>query len=215
MIRLIIFDLDGTLIDSIPDLTDATNYMRSRFSLSSLSQQEVREFVGEGARRLVEKALPGFTSEQLKYGLDCFLDFNFSHIADKTILYPEVPETLAILKQHRYTLALASNKSESHCREIMRILQIDHHFDAILGADSLPERKPSPAPLLHLMQKFSSLPQETIMVGDSINDIAAGKSAGVFTVGCTYGYGHSDELKNADARISTLSLLHSYLNPAT
>lgn len=211
MHKLIIFDLDGTLIDSIPDLTDAVNHMRSTFSLSRLSQAEVTSLVGEGAMRLVEEALPGFNRADLQKGLECFLDYNFRHIIDKTGFYPDVTETLDILKDKGYVLAVASNKSEPHCKEILRLLEADHYFSAILGAESAAERKPSPAPIFHLMQQFGVSHSETVMVGDSINDIKAGKSAGVLTIGCTFGYGTSDELKDADGKVSSLRQVVTFL----
>lgn len=212
MHKLIIFDLDGTLVDSIPDLTDAVNHMRLTFSLSLLSEEEVTSLVGEGAMRLVEEALPGFNRADLQKGLECFLDYNFRHIIDKTGFYPGVIETLDILKDKGYVLAVASNKSELHCKEILRLLQADHYFSAILGAESAAERKPSPAPILHLMQQFGVTNSETVMVGDSINDIKAGKSAGVLTIGCTFGYGTSDELKDADGTVSSLRQIVTFLS---
>ena len=211
MHKLIVFDLDGTLIDSIPDLTDAVNYMRSTFSLSPLSEEKVTSLVGEGAKRLVEDALPGFSQEDRQNGLECFLEYNFNHIIDKTRLYPEVVATLGTLKEEGYILAVASNKSESHCKEILRLLKTDHYFSAILGAESAAERKPSPAPIFYLMQQFGVTSSETVMVGDSINDIKAGKSAGVLTIGCEFGYGTVAELENADDTISSLDKLVSLL----
>jgi phosphoglycolate phosphatase len=213
MHKLIVFDLDGTLINSIPDLTDAVNHMRSTFSLSRLSQEEVTSLVGEGAMRLVEAALPEYSQEDQKKGLECFLDYNFNHIIDKTRLYPEVTETLKTLKDRGYILTVASNKGESHCKEILRLLKADHFFSAILGAESASERKPSPAPIFHLIQQFNASTSETVMVGDSINDIKAGKSAGVLTIGCEYGYGSNDELKEADVIISSFEQIVALLSP--
>jgi len=210
--KLIIFDLDGTLIDSIPDLTDAVNHMRAAFSLSPLSEEEVTSLVGEGAMRLVEEALPGFDRADQHKGLECFLDYNFKHLIDKTELYPDVAETLDILKDKGYVLAVASNKSELHCKEILRLLQADHYFSAILGAESAAERKPSPAPIFHLMQQFGVSHSETVMVGDSINDIKSGKSAGVLTIGCTFGYGRSDEFRDADGTVSSLRQVVTFLS---
>lgn len=212
MHKLIVFDLDGTLINSIPDLTDAVNHMRAGFSLAILSQDDVTTLVGEGAVRLIEGALPGFSPEDRQKGLECFLEYNFQHIVDKTRFYPGVTETLHLLKESGYILTVASNKSEPHCKEILRLLQADHFFSAVLGAESAAERKPSPAPIIHLMKQFGVSCSETVMVGDSINDIKAGKSAGVFTIGCEFGYGTSAELKDADATISSLLQVVDFLS---
>lgn len=196
-LRLIILDLDGTLIDSLDDLTSAANRMRQEFSLSPLTRPEVRLLVGEGARRLVERALPGITGTDLDHGLALFLQANRDHLVERTHLYPGVEQTLAILKSQGILLAVASNKNEELCRDILRILDIESSFAAILGADSVAERKPSPEPLIHLMRRFDCIPEETMMVGDSRNDVQAGLSAGVVTVGCSWGYGFPDELVGA------------------
>jgi phosphoglycolate phosphatase len=201
--KLIVLDLDGTLIDSLADLTDAANHMRQAFDLPPLSVSNVKKLVGEGARRLVERALPDTSPEERDRGLEIFLRYNYEHIADKTFFYPGVRETLEKMKADAFTLAVASNKSESHCREILRLLQGDDLFAAILGADSVAERKPSPEPLFHLMREFNSSASETIMVGDSINDMKAGKAAGVVTIGCDYGYGGREELELADFVVSS------------
>jgi phosphoglycolate phosphatase len=201
--KLIILDLDGTLIDSLEDLTDAANAMRRSFDLPPLSVPEVKLLVGEGAQRLVERALPGLTPDEVARGLRLFLRYNYDHIADRTFFYPGVRETLEKLADAGIILCVASNKSEAHCREILRLLQSEQLFAGILGADSVTERKPSPAPLLHLMEQFGCSTEETVMVGDSINDMKAGNSAKVFTIGCSYGYGAAGELKLANCIVSS------------
>jgi len=199
-IKLIIFDLDGTLVDSLADLTDATNYMLKGFGRGELTRGEVRLLVGQGATRLVERAMPGASSGSIEEGVRLFLDYNDLHIADRTRLYPGVRETLPILGKGRF-LSVISNKYEAHCRKLLAVLGVAGHFGAVLGADSYPARKPSPEPLLKLMEELGVKAAETIMVGDSSNDIIAGKGAGVVTIGCTYGYGDMDELTGADYRI--------------
>lgn len=212
MYKLIVFDLDGTLINSIPDLTDAVNHIRSIFGLSLLSEGDVTVLVGDGAKKLVEDALPGFSQKEQQKGLDCFLSYNLNHIIDKTRLYPGAIEALKTLKEMGCTLAVASNKSELHCKEILRLLEVDHYFSAVLGAESAAERKPSPAPIFHLMQQFGVSNSETVMVGDSVNDIKSGKSAGVLTIGCEFGYGGGDELQYADGTISSLTQVVALLS---
>jgi len=201
--KLVIFDLDGTLIDSLDDLTDAANHMRRAFNLPALSTSDVRKLIGEGGRRLVARALPGLAPEEHDLGLEIFLRYNYEQIAVRTSCYPGVPETLERLADSGYILAVASNKNEALCRKILRILEVDRCLAAILGADSVAERKPSPEPLFHLMRQFECDVAETVMVGDSINDMLAGKAAGVFTIGCDYGYGVREELELADCVISS------------
>ncbi|AJE03662.1 HAD-IA family hydrolase [Geobacter pickeringii] len=199
---LIIFDLDGTLIDSLADLTDATNHMLTIFNRPALAEQEVRLLVGQGARRLVERALPGAGEAEIERALLLFIDYNHRNIAVRTVLYPGVRETLDLLRACGTRMAVVSNKNVALCREVLTILAVDGYFDAVLGADSLPQRKPSPEPVLKLLADFGVDANRAAMVGDSINDIAAGNGAGVTTVGCTWGYGAAEELAGADFRIT-------------
>jgi len=204
-ISLIIFDLDGTLIDSLPDLADATNQMLTSLGRPPMDQDAVRRLVGQGARRLVEQALPGAPEVEIERGLELFLDYNRRHIADRTVLYPGVTETLDLLRGQGMRLAIISNKNVALCREVLSVLGAEHYFEEILGADSLPYRKPSPEPVLKLLADCGVAPARAAMVGDSINDIAAGRGAGVVTVGCTWGYGDHEELAEADYRIDSFS----------
>ncbi|OGU05549.1 MAG: HAD family hydrolase [Geobacteraceae bacterium GWC2_58_44] len=196
--KLLIFDLDGTLIDSLPDLIDATNQMRQSFQLAPLGPEEVRRLVGQGARSLVARALPNASPDQVEEGLGIFLNYNLAHIADKTRLYPGVLETLQAIEGEGIPLCVLSNKDVALCREVLSRLGIAQFFATVFGADSLPFRKPSPEPVLALVREFQVAARECVLVGDSINDVAAGEGAGVVTVGCSYGYGASSELATAD-----------------
>lgn len=200
---LVIFDLDGTLIDSLADLTAATNHMLATLGRPCLSEPQVRALVGQGARRLVERALPGAPPEEVERGLALFLAYNHVHIADRTVFYPGVPETLDELRARGRRLAVISNKNAALCREVLALLGGEHFFEEILGGDSLPVRKPSPEPVLKLLASFGVPPERAAIVGDSINDMAAGKGAGVTTVGCTWGYGDLSELADADYRVES------------
>jgi phosphoglycolate phosphatase len=205
-IKHIIFDLDGTLVDSLDDLTDASNAMLTRFGRGELTRREVRLLVGQGAKRLVERAMPGASPDEVEEGVQLFLAYNDLHIADRTRLYPGVRETLSILGEERL-LSIISNKYEAHCRKLLAVLGVADHFGAVLGADSLPFRKPSPEPVLRLLADLEVTAAETVMVGDSSNDIIAGQGAGVLTIGCTYGYGDISELNDADYRIDRFAEL--------
>lgn len=204
---LFIFDLDGTLIDSLDDLTASVNVMRKEFELPSLERQAIRGMVGQGARNLVERALPGRSRQEIDKGLAIFLDHNEAHLFDRTRLYPGVVETLAMLRGQGHTLALLSNKNEGLCRKLLKHFGIAEQFAAVMGGDSMTCRKPSPEPVLRLMKVLARHPVETFMVGDSINDIAAGRDAGVRTVGCSFGYGEPSELTDATIIINSFSEL--------
>lgn len=211
-IELIIFDLDGTLVDSLDDLTEAVNHMRVCFGLTQISRGQVRGMVGQGARNLVEKALPDASDEDILKGLDIFLNYNDAHLLDRTVLYPGVVETLAHLSAQKKILAVVSNKNTHHCQAILDGLNVGTYFSSVLGADALPERKPSPAPIIKLMDDFALTADRIAMVGDSINDMAAGRAAGVLTVGCTYGYGEKRELEGAGLIVDCFSELLKFLN---
>lgn len=203
-IDLILFDLDGTLIDSLDDLASATNHMLLSLGRPAATRDQVRGYVGQGARRLVERAMPEASVEELAQGLSLFLVHNEEHIADRTRLYPGVRETLAALRDAGLTLAVVSNKNVDLCTKVLTTLDADVFFACVIGADSLPERKPSPEPLLKVLKDLGVPRERALMVGDSINDIAAGKAAGLITIGCTFGYGDMEEIGGADYLIDSL-----------
>lgn len=208
-IDLVIFDLDGTLVDSIPDLTDAVNEFLGASGRPKLAMDGVRRLVGKGARNLVERALGNGTEEEVEEALHIFLSYNEAHIADKTVMYPGVAETLETLRLQGRRMAVVSNKTEFLCRKLLKVIGIDHYFEQVIGADSLPFRKPSPEPLLKVLKDCHIPAERAIIVGDSINDIAAGKTAGIITVACAFGYGSQAEISQADYRLETMEqLLH-------
>jgi len=168
--------------------------------------------VGRGARNLVERALPGRSAQEVDDGLAIFLSHNEEHLYDRTRLYPGVAETLATLGGQGHTLALLSNKNERLCRKLLEHFGIVKLFAEVMGGDSMASRKPSPEPVLRLMKLLARGPGGTFMVGDSINDIAAGRDAGVRTIGCSFGYGEPLEL--ADATFIINSFPELLLMPA-
>ena len=203
-IDLILFDLDGTLIDSLDDLANATNHMLLSLGRAAVSREQVRGYVGQGARRLVERAMPDAATEEIERGLSLFLVYNEEHIVDRTRLYPGVMETLTTLCNAGMTLVIVSNKNVALCCKVLKTLGAIGYFASVIGADSLPERKPSPEPLLKVLRDFAVPPERAVMVGDSVNDIAAGKAAGIVTIGCTFGYGELAEIADADDLIDSL-----------
>lgn len=197
-IKAVLFDLDGTLVNSLEDLTDAINFMLADFSKNTLSTAEIVRLVGKGARNLVRRALESDAPADIERGLSLFVAFNTAHIADKSRLYPGVRELLETLAANGLRLAAISNKQEALSRLILESLGIAGYFEVICGGDTFPEMKPSPLPLLKVVDGFGLTPGQTIMIGDSINDIQAGKRAGIATIGCTWGYGGLGELAEAD-----------------
>ncbi|MDA8413643.1 MAG: phosphoglycolate phosphatase [Desulfobacteraceae bacterium] len=212
-IAAVLFDLDGTLVDSLDDLTDAVNHMLAAFGRQRLASAQVRKLVGKGARNLVQRALAGDSPDEINQGLALFTEFNALHIADKSRLYPGAGELLQELAEAGMRMAVISNKQEALSRLILKQLGIDHFFGMIAGGDTFPEMKPSPLPLLKVINAFNCSRAEAVMVGDSINDIQAGNRAGIATIGCRWGYGEGAELNEAgflaDSCSDIISLLRS------
>lgn len=206
-IDLLIFDLDGTLIDSLDDLTAAVNHMLSALGRERLTRNAVRTMVGQGARRLVERAMPCAASAEIERGLELFLGYNREYIAVRTAFYPGALEALARFRAQGKRMAVISNKNVDLCRCVLGALGAEHWFEEIVGADSLPARKPSPEPVLKLLTDFGVPRERAVIIGDSINDVAAGKGAGVTTVGCTWGYGELSEIADADYLVDSYDAL--------
>ena len=204
-ISVALFDLDGTLVDSLADLTDAVNHMLTGFGRQQLGPAQVRQLVGKGARNLVQRALSTDSPDEINRGLAAFTEFNALHIADKSRLYPGARELLQQLADDGIRMAVISNKQEALSRLILEALEVEAFFDRIAGGDTFTEMKPSPLPLVRVIGKLGCSPANAVMVGDSINDIQAGNRAGITTIGCRWGYGNRDELSEAGFRADSCS----------
>lgn len=174
----LVFDLDGTLIDSRRDITTAVNRMRGGLGLPPLALEQVVTMVGEGARQLVERALgPGFAPGEVDRALARYLDYYRDVCLETTLPYPGVEEMLAVLAR-RYPLALLSNKGEALSRKILDGLGLSALFQEILGGDSLPTRKPDPSGLLLLAERLGVSAEKLLLVGDTWVDAETAKNAG-------------------------------------
>lgn len=212
--RLVAFDLDGTLIDSVPDLTVAVQKALREVGLSAPSEANVRDWVGNGAPMLVERALnwalgqaPSQVLQARAY--DAFMRHYDAAPNAHTQLYPGVQKTLNTLHAAGYILVLITNKPERFIAPILSHFELLSQFTLCLGGDSLAEKKPSPLPLLHAAGQLDIAPSASVMVGDSRHDIAAGKAAGFTTVAVPYGYNHGEPIEQSqpDLLISSLSAL--------
>lgn len=200
-ISTFIFDLDGTLVDSVPDLAHALNATLNDMGLPTYPETTIRHWVGNGARMLVERGLSGSTSishgqsnEQVDAALDKFLAHYRVLVCQYSALYKGVFDTLTTLKRKQYNLALVTNKPEEFITPILNAYSLNDMFLVTLGGDSLPEKKPSPLPLLHISDTLNVMPETCIMVGDSKNDIQAAKAANMRCVGLTYGYNYGEDI---------------------
>lgn len=209
-IKLIIFDLDGTIVDTSRDITNALNHALTSYGLNSLTVEDTKRLVGEGITRLIEKIIgdnkPGEREEIIKK----FLAYYEEHLVDFSYSYPDVKETLKTLKG--YTKTVISNKRESLSKRVLEKLDLLRYFDMVVGSDTTPERKPSPVPILYVLEHFHFQPDEAVIVGDSNFDIEAGKNAGVKTVAVTYGFREKEYLINADYLIDNIKAFRAILD---
>jgi len=202
-IKAIIFDLDGTLIDSSVDITNALNYAMEPYSLKRLTREDTVKLVGEGITRLIEK-IAGNLDETGKADVALrFITHYTEHVADYTREYPGVRETLESLVKYRK--AVISNKRESLSKLVLQELGLLRYFSLVVGSDTTTERKPSPVPVLKALTELRAEPCEAVMVGDSNFDVDAGKAAGVTTVAVTYGYRPRPVIAHADYLIDRMS----------
>ncbi|MFZ0959516.1 MAG: HAD family hydrolase [Terriglobia bacterium] len=187
-VRLLVFDLDGTLVDSKRDLALSVNAMRTEMGLPPLPLDLITSYIGQGVTQLVRRALGSHaTDENVEKGLAFFLAYYRDHMLDNTAPYPGVAETLEKLAAHK--LAVLTNKPVNFSREMLTRLGYAPYFAYIYGGNSFPQKKPDPIGLQRLMADLQVAAHETLMVGDSDTDILTGRNAGVWTCGVTYGFG--------------------------
>ena len=198
--KLLIFDLDGTLINSALDLALAVNYMLETLEREIFSEDIIHGWVGNGALTLVKRALSGsrtvdenLDEAYVQKALKIFLDYYEKNLCNATVPYPHVLSTLKTLKE-KYTLAIVTNKPFAFVSPILKGLEMDGLFELILGGDSLSEKKPHPMPLLHVCEKLDISVADAVMVGDSKNDILAANACGMDSVGVTYGYNYGEDI---------------------
>jgi phosphoglycolate phosphatase len=208
-IKLIIFDLDGTLVNSSVDITNALNYAIGPYGLEELTVAKTISLVGEGITNLISRLVGQYGPDRTRAVLNRFLDHYSAHLTDFTLPYPGVRETLETLGDYRK--AVISNKREDLSRRLLENLALAHYFDFIWGSDSVPEKKPSPVPVLEMLKKVGCGPDEAVIVGDSNFDIEAGRAAGVRTVAVSYGFRDVSLLKGADFIIDSMTELPSRL----
>ncbi|MBN0986903.1 phosphoglycolate phosphatase [Amphritea pacifica] len=198
--QLVLFDLDGTLLDSVPDLALAIDRMLAALDLSIAGQSRVRHWVGNGAQALVKRALAYSTGvEEDAAGSDLF-DQAFALFlhhyglccAEQSKLYPGVEALLTFLGDNQVSMGLVTNKPIGFTEHLLDEYDLRRFFSIVLGGDSLAEKKPHPMPLLCAMDRLGVAPVQTLMVGDSRSDIRAAQQAGCKVAAVTYGYNHGE-----------------------
>ena len=215
--KLFIFDLDGTLVDTAPDFKNSINYMLNELNESEVSLEEIRNWVGYGARELirrtvVDKNIP-HDEQRIEEMLKIFLLHYTHNIDDDSVLFNNVRNVLEFLKDNGIKLAVCTNKMERLSNILLEKLNVLHMFDYLVGGDSLSKSKPDPFPLLNICEKLNTEISDTIMIGDSVTDLNAGKGAGMPVVLVSYGYTDNKDIYNeADLVINDFSQLKELVN---
>ncbi len=220
-IKLVVCDLDGTLVDSVPDLAYCVDEMCLQVGLPTAGEAKVRQWVGNGIEPLVRRALTGRMDGEpeaalFNRALPLFLGLYAENISKSSCLFAGVEEGLAWLAGHHIKLACVTNKAARFTIPLMKELGIYQRFAMVLSGDSLSEKKPSPLPLLHAAHHLGVAPENCLMLGDSISDVKAARAAGFPVICLSYGYNHGQDISSAgpDAVIDSLAELPALLGGA-
>jgi phosphoglycolate phosphatase len=212
--ELALVDLDGTLVDTLPDMAFCVDRMLTEFDLPAAGQARVREWIGNGIEALVRRALAaglGRTADDESFAraLPIFTELYGQNTSNRSRVYDGVPAGLDFLQAAGVTLACVTNKASAFTTKLLVELELDGYFSLVVSGDTLPRRKPDPMPLLHAARHFSLAPEHAVLIGDSANDVKAARAAGFGIVCVTYGYNHGDDIRasNPDALIDSLAEL--------
>ena len=202
---VLLFDLDGTLVDSAPDLATALNKTLRDLNKKEFDIDTIRSWVGNGVKVLVDRGLSGsltidsdLDSAFAEEALSLFLTYYRESICVDTCFYAGVKEGLLRFKKAGFRLAIITNKPEALIQPVLLGLGVGDVFELLIGADTLAEKKPHPLPLLHAAKYFNAPLEKCLMVGDSKNDILAAKAAKIDSVGLTYGYNYGEDIADND-----------------
>jgi phosphoglycolate phosphatase len=211
-IRVLIFDLDGTLIDSKLDLARSVNAMLKHMGCPELPHKTIYGLVGNGAPVLVRRAIgDGVTEADAEKGLAYFLSYYREHMLDSTVPYPGVCEGLAQLTD--YPMAILTNKPVVFSRAILDGLGLSHYFRFVYGGNSFEKKKPDPMGVEILLRDLAAVPNEAMMVGDSDVDVRTARNAGIWACGVSYGLGSEGlRVTPPDLMLDSLTELPPYLN---
>ena len=218
-LQALIFDLDGTLVDSAEDLRAALNQLLGGIGLRPIEANEIKDMIGDGVLKLVQRALAAAHGDprQTDALLPRFLEIYQANSANLTRCYPAVLETLDLLHGNGFRLAVVTNKPVFAANRILEALSLTEFFPVVIGGDSVRQRKPHPAPLLEAVRRLGVDVSQSLMVGDNIHDVEAAHAAGMRCVAVTYGYHHRPPSEfNADRLIDHFGdLLPLVINPAS
>ncbi|EGW54968.1 phosphoglycolate phosphatase [Candidatus Endoriftia persephonae] len=201
--KMVLIDVDGTLVDSVPDLAWCVDEMMRQLGYPVWGEDRVRDWVGNGVERLVRRALIGQldgepSDEAFEKAYPIFLALYAENTSKRSALYPGVREGLDYLKAKGYKLGCVTNKAAQFTLPLLKDLGIHDDFEIIISGDTLPKKKPEPMPLLHGAKYFGIDPAEAMMIGDSKSDVKAARAAGFQIICMSYGYNHGEDIRNYD-----------------
>ncbi len=195
-VKALLFDLDGTLIDSKRDLAQSVQFLQEKWGFPLSTETEVAGFIGDGVTRLIERALPGISDSELAAAVEFFKRYYRLHCLDQTRLYPQVRDVL--LRFRNKSLAVVTNKPLRISRYILECLGIASRFQMILGGDSLRTKKPEPEVITSALRSMDiQNPRQGVFIGDGLNDVLAGRAAGTLTAGILSDIGSREKLVNS------------------
>ncbi|MDH5649636.1 MAG: phosphoglycolate phosphatase [Gammaproteobacteria bacterium] len=198
--EMILIDVDGTLVDSVPDLAYCVDEMMKQLNMEPHGEAKVRHWVGNGVERLVRRALIGKLNGEPDEALfqkayPVFMELYAHNTSKRSQLYPGVIEGLVFLKSENYRLGCVTNKAAQFTEPLLKDLGVYDYFEIVISGDTLPQKKPDPMPLLHAAKFFGVQPSRALMLGDSVSDVKAARAAG-FQIACmSYGYNHGDDIR--------------------
>lgn len=218
---MILIDVDGTLVDSVPDLAYCVDAMMEKLDRPACGEARVRDWVGNGVERLVRRALVGALEGEpdaadFERAYPLFIDLYAENTSKRSCLYPGIREGLDMLKTAGYALGCVTNKAARFTEPLLEDLGIRDDFSIVISGDTLPRKKPDPEPLLHAARFFGSTPEASLMIGDSVSDVSAARAAGFQIVCVSYGYNHGVDIRDAepDAVVDSLTEVSPMLDQA-
>ena len=219
--RMVLIDVDGTLVDSVPDLAYCVDEMMAVLGRPPYGEAAVRNWVGNGVERLVRRALIGQLDGEpdeadFEQAYPIFLDLYADNTSKRSVLYPGVREGIDYLRANGYPLGCVTNKVAQFTLPLLKDLGVFDAFSLVVSGDSLPEKKPHPMPLLHAAKHFGVEPRDALMIGDSVSDVKAARAAGFGIICMSYGYNHGQDIReaNPDAVIDSMVELEGLIAPA-
>jgi 2-phosphoglycolate phosphatase len=198
-IKTVIFDLDGTLIDSRGDIISSVNKTLTNFNMPTLPHDIIAGYIGEGVELLIKRSIGEENAHRLEEAMKFYLDTYNEECVKSTPLFTGVQKVLEELKKNNINIALATNKSNMFNEKILKHLEIYGYFQVIMGAESVTNRKPAPDVVHEILDKVEGSLETTLIVGDSKFDMMCGKNAGIYTCGVTYGIDSIESLIEHEA----------------